>query len=46
MTVVVDELDRPTSVEFIGNTAYVITLAGQILKIEDVSDPPFGHSGR
>jgi hypothetical protein len=40
--VIVDELDRPTSLEFIGNTAYVVTLTGQIWKIEDVSGPPFG----
>jgi hypothetical protein len=46
MTVVVEGLNQPTSVEFIGNTAYVINLAGQILKIENVSDPPFGRSGK
>jgi len=45
MTVIVEGLDRPTSVEFIGNTAYIINLAGEILKIENVSDPPFGRSG-
>jgi hypothetical protein len=27
-------LDRPTSLEFIGNTAFVVTLAGEVLKIE------------
>jgi hypothetical protein len=42
LDVIVDELDRPTSLEFIGNTAYVVTLTGQIWKIEDVSGPPFG----
>ena len=26
-------LDRPTSLEFIGNTAYVVTLGGEIWKI-------------
>jgi hypothetical protein len=41
-TVVVDDLNLPTSVEFIGNTAYVVSLAGEIWKIEDVSGPPFG----
>ena len=41
-TVLVDRLNRPTSLEFIGNTAYVVTRAGEIWKIEDVSDPPFG----
>ena len=43
MTVVAGELDRPTSVEFIGDTAYVVTLTGEIWKIEDVSAPPFGR---
>jgi hypothetical protein len=42
LDVIVEELDRPTSLEFIGNTAYVVTLTGQIWKIEDVSGPPFG----
>ena len=40
---VVDGLDRPTSVEFIHNTAYVITLTGEIWKIENVSGRP--HHG-
>ena len=39
-----DTLDRPTSVEFIRNTAYVITLTGEIWKIENVSSPPHGVS--
>ena len=43
-TVVADRLDRPTSLEFIGNTAYVITLGGEIWKIEGVSCPPLGVS--
>ena len=29
-------LDRPTSLEFIGRTAYVVTMDGEILKIEGV----------
>jgi hypothetical protein len=32
-------IDRPTSLEFIGNTAYVVTLTGDIWKIDDVSCP-------
>jgi hypothetical protein len=35
--VVTDHLDRPTSLEFIGNTAYFVSLAGEVWKIEDVS---------
>ncbi len=34
-------LDRPTSLEFIGTTAYIITLTGDVLKIEHVSGAPF-----
>jgi hypothetical protein len=41
-TVVTDGLDRPTSLEFIRNTAYVVTLGGEIWKIEGVSGPPHG----
>ena len=37
-------LDRPTSVEFIRNTAYVVTLTGEIWKVENVSGPPHGAS--
>jgi len=36
-TVITSGLDRPTSMQFIGNTAYVVTYTGQIWKI-DVSD--------
>jgi hypothetical protein len=38
-THIVDGLDRPTSLEFIGNTAYFVTLTGEIWKIEGVSCP-------
>jgi hypothetical protein len=44
LTTVIDGLDRPTSLEFIGNTAYVVTLGGEIWRIDDVSSPPFGAS--
>ena len=40
--VVVDELDQPTSLEFIQNAAYIVTLGGEIWKIDDVSSPPHG----
>jgi hypothetical protein len=43
-TVVADGLDRPTSLEFIGNTAYVVTLGGEIWKLDRVSCPPYGRS--
>ena len=41
-TVVTDRLNQPTSLEFIGNTAYVVTLGGEIWKIDGVSGPPHG----
>jgi sugar lactone lactonase YvrE len=36
-TVVIDGLNQPTSLEFIGKTAYVVTLGGEIWKIKGVS---------
>jgi hypothetical protein len=41
---VVDDLDRPTSLELIGNTAYVVTLTGEIWRVANVSGPPYGVS--
>jgi hypothetical protein len=41
-TSVVEGLDRPTSLEFIGNTAFVITLTGKVIRIDNVSRPPHG----
>jgi hypothetical protein len=41
-SVVTDGLNQPTSLEFIGNTAYVVTFGGEIWKIENVSAPPHG----
>jgi hypothetical protein len=35
-TVVIDRLNQPTSLEFIGKTAYVVTLGGEIWKINGV----------
>jgi len=37
-TVIKGGLDRPTSLKFIGNTAYVVTFAGEVWKITDVGD--------
>src|SRR6266566_5159430 len=39
-TVITEPLDRPTSLEFIGHTAYVVNLTGEIWKIDGVSCPP------
>ena len=43
-TVITDGLNQPTSLEFIGNTAYIVTLTGMILTIDHVTGPPFGFS--
>lgn len=40
--VLAEGLDQPTSMQFIGNTAYIVTLGGEIWRIDDVSVPPFG----
>jgi hypothetical protein len=40
---VVEGLDRPTSLEFIGNTAFVITLTGKVIRIDNAGRPPFGR---
>ncbi|MGD8341156.1 MAG: ScyD/ScyE family protein [Gammaproteobacteria bacterium] len=42
--VLATSLNLPSSVEFIGNTAYVVSLAGKIWAIPDVSGPPFGNA--
>jgi sugar lactone lactonase YvrE len=43
-TVITDRLNQPTSLEFIGNTAYIVTLTGKICKIKGVSGLPHGVS--
>ncbi|MDQ6634235.1 MAG: ScyD/ScyE family protein [Gemmatimonadota bacterium] len=43
LTVITSPLDRPTSLKFIGNTAYIVTLPGDIWKIDNVAGPPFGN---
>jgi hypothetical protein len=41
---VADGLDRPTSMEIIGNTAYVVTLTGEVWAIDNIAGPPFGKA--
>jgi sugar lactone lactonase YvrE len=41
--VLVDKLNQPTSMEFIGDNAYVVSLAGEIWKISDDEHPAHGH---
>jgi len=42
-TEVAEELDRPTSMEFVKNTAYIISLAGEVWTIENAGSPSFGR---
>lgn len=43
-TLVSAPLNQPTSLEIIGNTAYVISLGGDIWKIGGIADPPYGRA--
>jgi hypothetical protein len=40
-TTVAQGLDRPTSLEIVDNTAYVVTLGGEVWKVDDVAGPPY-----
>jgi hypothetical protein len=41
-SLVASGLDRPTSLEIIGNTAYIVSLTGQIWVVDDIAAPPYG----
>ncbi|MGD2047771.1 MAG: ScyD/ScyE family protein [Gemmatimonadota bacterium] len=41
---VLGELDQPTSLEIIGNTAYVVTLPGDIWAIDNIAAAPYSLS--
>ncbi len=41
-TVVVHGLNQPTSLQFIGTKAYVVTLLGEVWTIDGLSNPPYG----
>jgi hypothetical protein len=41
-TVRAEGLDRPTALEIIKNTAYIVTLGGEIWTIDNIAGPPFG----
>lgn len=43
LSVIVSELNQPTSLEIIQNDAYIVTLSGDVLKFEDIAGPPFGR---
>ena len=40
--VVVGGIDRPTSMEVVGTTAYVVTIDGEVWRVDGVSGPPYG----
>jgi len=42
-SVVVDGLNQPTSLEFIGTKAYVVNLVGEVWEIDLISNPSNGH---
>jgi hypothetical protein len=42
-SVIADELNQPTSLEIIGNTAYIVTLSGDVWTVENIAGPPFGR---
>jgi hypothetical protein len=44
VSIVADELDRPTSLEIIGNTAYIITITGEVWTVDNIANPPFGSN--
>jgi hypothetical protein len=37
-SVLVDRLNLPTSLDFVGDTAFVVTLNGEVWKIDNVSE--------
>ena len=43
VSVVVGGLDRPTSMEIIGDTAFVVGLSGDIVRIDDIGHPNRSH---
>jgi hypothetical protein len=44
LTVLAAGIDRPTALEIIGNTAYVVTLTGEVWRIDDLAAPPYGSA--
>lgn len=41
-SVIIEGLNQPTSMEIMGSTAYVVTLGGEVWKIDNISEPPYG----
>ena len=43
-TVLAEGLNQPTSMEIIDNTAYIVTLSGDIVVVDNLSSAPYGHA--
>jgi len=43
LTTVASGLDRPTSLEIIQNTAYIVTLGGEVWTVDNIAGPPYGR---
>jgi hypothetical protein len=43
LTTIIDRLNQPISLEIINNTAYVVTLGGEIWTIDEIAGPAFGR---
>jgi hypothetical protein len=43
-SVIADEINLPTSFEIIGNTAYIVTLGGDVWTVDNIASPRFGHN--
>jgi hypothetical protein len=41
--VLLSEADTTVSLDFIGKTAFVITLTGKVIRIDNAGEPPFGQ---
>jgi hypothetical protein len=42
-TSIAEGLNIPTSLEFISNTAYIVTFTGEVWTVDNVASPPFGQ---
>jgi hypothetical protein len=40
---VLDGLNLPTSLEVVGDTAYVVTLTGEVWRLDGIASPPYGR---
>lgn len=43
-SVLADGLNQPTSLEIIGNTAYIVTYGGEVWTVDNIAGPPYGRA--